>query len=353
MAFFQRLFARSADVAAASAAQRILPSPSFYKAVARGNERWAEQCVKKPVFCRGQKIHLLGVSPVNLPTGTHVSSILPKLQEPLGWLCVDEAEEDAEWLNRYAQVLRQCPVGEPTANDGSDVEVFLAGVRTWSERVRHRLLDEGTPETWVEALVSTGLRPAWDTIEAIELSLAQRVPVEFIKMGPAEENQRMEIRLAQTKEDAGKAPASIAQPPSPQTQPLPGSSTLEDSLRTLFHSVGISSEDLRSIRTSDLPPFVETNLRNLVLGPTELAKYGELVSGYLATAASLPSASRDAKDRWRVAEARNFVRCERLVERLQDITEEFEATNGPDKAILAIIDRNSIHGVRKMIEELE
>ncbi|KAJ3184172.1 hypothetical protein HDU87_005018 [Geranomyces variabilis] len=352
MSFFQRLFARSADVAAAGAAQRILPSPSFYKAVARGNEVWAEHCIKKPVFCRGQKIHLLGVSPVNLPTGTHVSSTIPKLHEPLGWLCVDEAEEDAEWLNRYAQVLRQCPVGEPTANDGSDVEVFLAGVRTWSERVRHQLLDEGTPEIWVEALASTGLRPAWDTIEAIELSLAQRVPVEFIKMGPAEENQRLEMRLAQTKAKAETMQAeNYAEPPSPQ--PLPSSSTLEDGLRSLFHFVGISSDDLRAIRTSDLPPFVETNLRNLVLGPAELARYGELVSAHLAAAASAPSASRDAKERWRVAEARNFVRCERLVERLQDITEEFEATNGPDKAILAIIDRSSIHGVRKMIEELE
>ncbi|KAJ3153388.1 hypothetical protein HDU86_005218 [Geranomyces michiganensis] len=348
MSFLARLFARSADAATTAAAQRIFPSDTFFRAVARGNESWADYCVKKPVFCRGQKIHLLGVSPINLPTGTHVSSILPKLHEPLGWLCVDEAEEDAQWLNRYAQILRECPVGEPTASDGSDVEPFLAGVRTWSERIRHRLLDEGVPESWVETLVSTGLRPGWETIEAVELSLAQEVPVEFIKMGPSEENQRVEMRLAQVKTGA----AEEGNPPTPPPPSGP-SSNLENGLRLLFNSVGIPSDDLRSIRMSALPPFVETNLRNLVLGPTELAQYGDLVAKHLATAASLPSASRDAQERWRVADARQFVRCERLVERLQDITEEFEAMNGPDKAILAVIDRSSIHGVRKMIERLD
>ncbi|KAI8916479.1 hypothetical protein DFJ77DRAFT_439736 [Powellomyces hirtus] len=340
-----KLFAGSAPQAAS---KRILPSANFYDSIARANAEWLHHCLHKPVVCRGQKIHLLGISPVNVPTTTTLrTSLAPKLQQqghPFGWICVDEAEKDATWLNRYATVMKRCPVsGEVNIGDEAheDVEQLLEGVRTWSERIRHELLDEGTPEEWVEALVTTGLRPGWDVIEAVELAQEQNVPVEFIGMGSAEERQRIEMHLAQNTPSDGAA-SSV------------GSGRLEDGLRGLFESVGVSPVDLREIRSSGLSPFIESHLQNLVLGPNELARYNDLLAHHLTTITTVPT-SRGSRERYRMAEARKLVRCERLVERLEDVCEEFQdgRAQGRDEVVLAVIDRNSVKGVTEMIKQLE
>ncbi|KAJ3017936.1 hypothetical protein HKX48_003262 [Thoreauomyces humboldtii] len=327
------------------AVRRILPSAGFRESIVKANNEWIEHCVRAPLFYRGTKVHLLGNSLVNLPPAADVRRVVPQLNDPLGWLCVDFDEFDAEWLNRYSAILKQCPVGEPA--DGSGMEPYLASVRTWAERgIRGRMLDEGVAEEWVDALVFTGLRPGADVIDAVEYGQEEQLPVEFIGLGSAEEVQRIEVYLASR---------SLEQPPEQGKDKLPlsppGATDLEADLHALFQSVGVSRGDIALIDSGS--PLVDSRLQNLVLGPSALREYDQRVTRHLGTTIGAGPTSRPSHERWRRSRARKHVRCEHIVERLQDVCEEFEAHTGRDQCVLAVVDRNSIHGVREMMKALE
>ncbi|KAI8823366.1 uncharacterized protein EV422DRAFT_352322 [Fimicolochytrium jonesii] len=208
--------------------------------------------------------------------------------------------------------------------------------------------DEGVPDEWIEALVCTGLRPGWDAVEAVEVGLEMGVPVEFVGMGVAEEVQRVQVYLAQRGVEAAVEE---------EMGNVVGKSHIHAELRKLFEGVGVAAADIGKIDTGS--PLADSRLQNLVLDPANLARYNAIVSQHLKAGAR-NGGQTASRDRYLESEARNYVRCERIAESLQDVCEEFENGGladgavhpGEDRVVLAVIDRNCVDGVRKMVAAL-
>ncbi|KAI9090444.1 hypothetical protein DFS34DRAFT_369807 [Phlyctochytrium arcticum] len=321
----------------ASACHSIFPSANFLESVRRSNELWITHCLQKPLRDARNKtqIHLLGTSLLNVPPARHVRQVLPHLKKDIGWICVDEADEATGWLNSYAECIKQCPLGtEPASETFNDLETYLSGMRTWSTRIRGELVDDGVPEVWTDVLEATGLRPGWDTVEAVELGQERHIPVECIGIGAAEESQRVAIHMS-----------TMSQAPH-TTQSDSVIEPVDKALRELFRSIDVASEDVGRIDTGS--ELADSRIQNLVLDPEQIAQYQRIVSRHIQHHASTYSAM---DYRRRLADVRKQIQCERIVERLRDVSEELGATGDGDAIILAVVDRNNIEAVRRIWED--
>ncbi|KAJ3181564.1 hypothetical protein HDU85_003506 [Gaertneriomyces sp. JEL0708] len=342
MSFLKKLVSSlGAGGQAAQAPTRIFPSERFFLSAVNARDQWLSHCINQPLYHAptNVRVHLLGSSLLNIPPAADIRQVRPQLKGEFSWLCIDQAHEDAAWLNQYAEILKKSPVGEYA---GNDMEEFLAGVRSWSERMRGDFINIGVPDEIIDALEVTGLFPFWDAVEAVDLGQDEGVPVEFIGLGSAEERQRIAIHMATNRilqlddaEIVGDAPA------------LPGTD-MQDELKTLFRSVDVEPRDVKEIDTGS--PLADSRLQNLVLGPEMLARYNGIVTRHLLSL----NPKGPAKEKWLKADASRHVKCERIVEGLKDACEEV-AANGPvqDAFVLAVVDRNNVDGVRKLWETEE
>ncbi|KNC98987.1 uncharacterized protein SPPG_05940 [Spizellomyces punctatus DAOM BR117] len=308
----------------------VFPSASYVSLVWKANEEWLAHCIKHPLLdgLTNTRVHILGTSLLNLPS-RDVQRAISNLKGNLGWICVDEAEESAMWLNRYAAILKQGHFQDLEERDGN-VETSLQEVRTWVERKRGEFMDAGVPDEWIDALESTGLRPGWDTIEAVERGQQERLPVEFIGIGHAEETSRY---FSSSAKMASMDPNITEEAPTVD---------LQSELRQLFHKVGVSLGDMKNINTGS--PLADSRLQSLVLDPKGLAAYHKIISKHLM------GMHGEAGRRRQEGEARKAIKCERIIERLKDVCEEVGAQR-EGVNVLAVIDRNHVEGVRRLWEE--